>query len=101
MEHVIYQVGFVLGSDATYSKFSKVLIAFLFRFSIEMLVIRAGCHKMLVRITNNEILVRQKQSDLGLCCLSTPFLATNIQYFRTFIVSEYMIRRDCGFWLPE
>ena len=54
MEHVIYQVCFVIRSDATYSKFSKVLITFLFRFSIEMLVIRAGCHKMLVRITNSE-----------------------------------------------
>ena len=36
-----------------------------------MLVIRAGTHKMLVRIANRED--PQKQSDLGLLCLFRPF----------------------------
>ena len=41
-----------------------------------MLVILADIHKMLVRIANREDpdqTALQKQSDLGLCCLSKPF----------------------------
>ena len=39
-----------------------------------MLVIRAGNHKMLVRIANREdIDLTASQSDLGLLYLSTPF----------------------------
>ena len=50
----------------------------------KMLVIRAGFLKMLVRIANREDL-DQKQSDLGLCCLSVPFWkATSVGNFRTF-----------------
>ena len=42
-----------------------------------MLLFSAGIQKMLVRIDN------QKQSDLGLCCLSWPFWqATTVQNFR-------------------
>ena len=41
-------------------------------FSNKMLVIRAGIHKMLVRIANRKDPIEQ-QSDLGLCCLSRPF----------------------------
>ena len=37
-----------------------------------MLVIRAGFHEMLVRIATRADL-DQKQSDLGLCCLSVLF----------------------------
>ena len=40
-----------------------------------MLVIRAGIHEMVVRITE-KILIRllfQKQSDLDMHCLSRPF----------------------------
>ena len=35
-----------------------------------MLVIRAGTHKILVRIANREDSDQKKQSDLGLHCLS-------------------------------
>ena len=51
-----------------------------------MLVIRAGIHKLLVRIANRAD-PNQKQSDLGLCCLSRPFYqATSIVNFRTFTI---------------
>ena len=53
-----------------YGKCSK----FLFLFSDKLLVSRAGIHKMLVRIANGEDPDQtQKQSDLGLRCLSRLF----------------------------
>ena len=42
-----------------------------------MIVIRGGIHKVHVRITNREDTdqtASQKQSDLGLRCLSRPYL---------------------------
>ena len=39
---------------ASYSKNSKILNTFLGPFSNKMLIIRAGTHKMLVRIANRE-----------------------------------------------
>ena len=51
-----------------------------------MLIIRAGTHKMLVRIANKE------DPDLGLCCLSRPFwMATSVQNFRTFALFDNQI----------
>ena len=51
-----------------------------------MMVNRARTHKLLVRIANREY---QKQSDLGLLCLSRPFWqATNVRKFRTFTVFQ-------------
>ena len=41
-----------------YGKYSKILKTFLFLFSNKMLVLRAGIHKMLVRIANREDLIR-------------------------------------------
>ena len=56
----------------------------------EILVYRAGTHKMLVRIPNSKTLIRlllQKQSDLGLRCLTKPLgQATSVQSFRAFTV---------------
>ena len=49
---------------------------------------------MLVKIANRELirLLLQKQSDLGLYCLSRPFgRATSIQNFRTFAVTQNRI----------
>ena len=61
-----------------------------------MLVIRAGIHKTLVRIANREDLDQisfQKQSKLGLCCLSKPYWqATSVQNFRTITI------RPIPFW---
>ena len=60
------------------------LCTFLFLFSNKMLVIRAGIHKMLVRLANRE---DYDQSDLGLHCSSRHFLQTIcIQNFRTSII---------------
>ena len=56
----------------TYSKFSNILF-------------RADVHKMLVSIANRK---DQKQSDLGLHCLSKPFWqAIGVQNFRTFVLT--------------
>ena len=44
-----------------------------FLLSNKILVIRAGIHKMHVRIANMELFF-QNQSDLGLYCLSRPYL---------------------------
>ena len=59
----------------------EILNTFLFLFSIKMLIIRAGICKMLVRIANREdpdqtASSEEKQSDLGLSCLSRPFWQT-------------------------
>ena len=57
---------------------------FLFLFSNELLVIRAGKHKMLVRIANREDL---NQTALVLHCLSRPFwLVISFQNFRKYTV---------------
>ena len=59
-----------------FGKSSKISSTFLFLFSAKMLVIRAGIHKMLVKIANRWTLIRlllKKQSDLGLHCLPMPF----------------------------
>ena len=42
------------GSTNDYDKCSKISNTYLFRFSNKMLLIRAGIHKMLVRIANRE-----------------------------------------------
>ena len=57
-------------------KFSNISNTFLFLFSNKMLVIRAGIHKMLVRIANRED-PDKKQYDLGLHCLTRPFWQRN------------------------
>ena len=49
-----------------------------------MLVIRAGIHKMHVRIAYRED-PDKKQSDLGLHCLPMPF-ETSFRNFRSFTV---------------
>ena len=59
--------------------------------------LKAGIHKKPLRITNREvwktlIRLKKKQSDLGLHCLSRPFLqATNVGNFRTF-TAPYIFR---------
>ena len=60
------------------------------KFSNKMFVFRAGIHKMRVRIANRKTLIRlllQKQSDLGLPCLSRSFLGSQLVFeiFRTFM----------------
>ena len=45
---------YITGIFVHYSKCSKILNAILFLFSDNMLVIKAGAHKTLVRITNRE-----------------------------------------------
>ena len=55
-----------------YGRCTKNSNSFLFLLSNNILVIRADIHKMLARITNRED-PEQKQSDLGLNCLSRPF----------------------------
>ena len=57
----------------------KFRTPFYFLFSVEILVIRAGSHKMLVRIANKED-PDQKQSNLGLRCLSMPRLAGQLLF---------------------
>ena len=60
-----------------------------------MLVIKAGIHKILVRIANGKILIRlllKKQSDLDLHCLSRAFWqATSIQNFRTVTICTFLL----------
>ena len=52
-----------------------------------MLVIRAGIHKMLVRIANREGPDQKKQSDLGLPCLSRPFWhGFSVRNLRTYTI---------------
>ena len=51
-----------------------------FLFLNKMLVIRAGTHKILVRKQKGQTLIRlllEKQSDLGLHCLSRPCFVAN------------------------
>ena len=77
----------VINVRKRYCKCSKISNKFLFLFSNKMLVFMAGTHKMLVKITNREDLIRlllQKQSDLGMHYLSMPFWQTsNVRNFRT------------------
>ena len=63
---------------------SKISSTFHFLFSKKMWVIRAGIHKILLRIANREDL---DQTDLVLRCLSMPiWLATSVRNFRTLTV---------------
>ena len=57
-----------------YGKCSKISNTFIFLFLNKMLVCRAIIHKMLIRVANRE---DPDRSDLGLFCLSRPFLAGN------------------------
>ena len=68
--YFFYRTDMIDISKVNVQKFQPL---FLFLFSYKMLVIRAGIHKMLVRIANREELLLQKQSDLGLHCFCTPF----------------------------
>ena len=65
-------------SFMTYAKCSKILNSFLFLISNKMLAIKAGIHKVLVRIANNRLLHRMR-SDLGVHCLSRQ--ATSVLKF--------------------
>ena len=66
-------------------KYSKISNTFHFLISMKMWVIRAGIHKMLIRLANREDPDKtppQKQSDLGLHCLSRSILmATSVRNF--------------------
>ena len=86
-----YSSVFHLKGKFYYGKCSKISKTLLFLLSTKMLVISAETHKLLVRIANREALIRlllQKQSDLGLHCLSRSFCqqATSVQNFRTVMV---------------
>ena len=78
----------VCPSEIIQSKCSKSVNTFLFLFSNKMLVIRAGIHKCLSEMQTGKTLIRlllQKQSDLGLHCLSLSFWqVTSVQNIRTF-----------------
>ena len=50
-----------------YGKCSKISKTFLVLFSNKMLVIRAGIHKMLVRIANGEDPDQTASSDCSVC----------------------------------
>ena len=58
-----------------YGKCFKISNIFLSLFSNKMMFFRAETHKLLVIIANMEDLdqTAQKQSDLGLPCLSRPY----------------------------
>ena len=56
----------------TYGECSKILNTFYVLFSNKAMLIRAGIHKILMRIPNREDPDLKKQSDLGL-----PFFAEN------------------------
>ena len=75
----------------TYGKCSKILNTFLVLFSNKMLVIRAGVHKVLVRIANSRLLLRM-HSDLGLHCLSMQ--ATSVRNFRTADLDLHCFSKD-------
>ena len=67
---------------------------FFFLFSNKMLVIKAGTHKMVVKIVNREDPDQTASSEvcfLGMPCLSRLFWqAASVQNFRTFTVhSEF------------
>ena len=65
-----------------YGNCSKISNTFHFQFSTKLLIIRAGIHKMLVRIANS------KDLDLGLSCLYRPFSQeTSVHNFGTFTVA--------------
>ena len=58
------------------------------------MVIRAGMNKRLVRMANREDpdKTAQKQSDLGLSCLSRTFCqVTGVQHFRTFTINLFFV----------
>ena len=56
-----------------------------------MLVIRAGIHKMLVRISNSEDPDQTVSSDLGLYCLS--WQRSSVRNFRTTTVHLYSLSK--------
>ena len=65
-----------------------------------MIDIRASDRKMFVRISKREDQIRllpQKQSNLGLPCLSSPFWqAHSVQNFRTFTVIIISCQQGAG-----
>ena len=66
----------LLVRTTNYGKYSKTLNVFLFLFPNKMLAFRAGIHKHLSEKQTVKTLIRlllQKQSDLGLHCLSSLF----------------------------
>ena len=70
-----------------YEKCPKISNTFLFLFSSKMLVIKAGIHKMLVKIANRKD--PDQTANLGLRCLSRPFKQSiSVQNFRTFTVDN-------------
>ena len=70
-------------------KCSKISNALHFLFSTKVLVIRAGIHKMLLKIANKEDPDQPASSDLGLHCLSRHLRqATHVRNFRTLALAE-------------
>ena len=71
-------------------KCSKILNTFLFLLLNELLITKAGIHKMLVRIANSED--PDQTASSGLYCLSQPFWQTTcVQNLRT---STVIIRKE-------
>ena len=62
--------------ESTENVLKFLTLFFLLANTCKMLVFRTGIHKVLVEIATGKTLIRlllQKQSDLGLRCLSRPF----------------------------
>ena len=64
----------------------------LFSFYSQMLVIRSGIHKMLVRIAKRE------DTDLGLCLSMSLWQATNVQNFKMFTIPITLLRVQRNSW---
>ena len=82
--------------DSQYRECSKISNSFLFLFSNKNLVIRAEFHKMFVRIANTEdpdqtASVLQKQSDLGLPCLSRPFVFEVLEHLFLHFMCKFIL----------
>ena len=63
-----------------YNKCSKIFNAFLFLFSNEILIVRAGIHKMLIRIA----LINEKSVYSGSALFFYAFLAGKFNEFQIF-----------------
>ena len=66
-------------SDISALILSTEFIVFLYLFSNKKLVIRAGNHKIFIKIANREDLDQTAQYDLGLHCFTRPFFLAGNQ----------------------
>ena len=98
-----FVISLYVSSNAIYGKCFKILNTFIFLFSNKILIIRAGTHRMLVRIANRVDPYQTASLLIWVCAVCLGFFGRHpvFEIFRTLTVITrfYLQIQDISSWL--